>query len=203
MSGLYLINGSYCEKGDRDLMLCRHWAGLDCKWRYPTQTNLGQRELISGSHTWKWLDGITDLMDMNLGKFQEIVRDREAWVLQSMRSQRVGHNLATEQQQKYLGSPGKSEFRHCWAQGPKWLTSPLSLSPWLPGLLFLLVCLSFHTVLIFSCCRQTSSIWQPYVYILRLLVPLTQKRSKKNGIPIRSPKEAGIRSTWPACLSLN
>ena len=27
----------------------------------------------------KWLDGITDAMDMNLGKLQEMVRDREAW----------------------------------------------------------------------------------------------------------------------------
>ena len=27
----------------------------------------------------KWLDGITDVMDMNLGKLQEMVRDREAW----------------------------------------------------------------------------------------------------------------------------
>ena len=27
----------------------------------------------------KWLDGITHAMDMNLGKLQEIVRDREAW----------------------------------------------------------------------------------------------------------------------------
>ena len=27
----------------------------------------------------RWLDGITDAMDMNLGKFQEMVRDREAW----------------------------------------------------------------------------------------------------------------------------
>ena len=27
----------------------------------------------------RWLDGITSAMDMNLGKFQEIVRDREAW----------------------------------------------------------------------------------------------------------------------------
>ena len=27
----------------------------------------------------RWLDGITDAMDMNLGKLQKIVRDREAW----------------------------------------------------------------------------------------------------------------------------
>ena len=47
----------------------------------------------------RWLDGITDTMDMNLGKLQEMVRDREAWRAESTGSQRVRHNWATEQQQ--------------------------------------------------------------------------------------------------------
>ena len=40
----------------------------------------------------RWLDGITDSMDMSLSKLRVMVKDREPGVLQSMGSQRVGHD---------------------------------------------------------------------------------------------------------------
>ena len=44
----------------------------------------------------RWLGGITDSMDMSLSRLWELVMDREAWLLQSMGSRRVGQSDWTE-----------------------------------------------------------------------------------------------------------
>ena len=40
----------------------------------------------------RWLDGITDSLDMGLGRLRELVMDREVWRAVIMVLQRVGHD---------------------------------------------------------------------------------------------------------------
>ena len=50
-----------------------------------------------GRQRMRWLDGINDSMDMSLSKLRAIVKGREPWRAAVHGSQRIGHDLATEQ----------------------------------------------------------------------------------------------------------
>ena len=66
-----------------------------------------------GQKRMRWLDSITDSMNMNLSKLQEMVKDRvipELGELQSMGSQRDGHKLTNEQPQELCNNISQSQL---------------------------------------------------------------------------------------------
>ena len=55
-----------------------------------------------GRQRMRWLDSIIDSVDMNLNKLWETVRTEDPGVPQSMESQRIRHNLSTEQKKLHF-----------------------------------------------------------------------------------------------------
>ena len=99
------INPKYVLKG---LMLKLQYFGHLMGTAYSLEKSLmlgkieGSRR--RGQQRMSWPDGITDAMDMNIGKLQEMVRDREAWRAIVHRVTKSWHNWATEQQHADLTS---------------------------------------------------------------------------------------------------
>ena len=93
----------------------------------------------------RWVDGIIDSMDMSLTKFRETWRKGKPGVLQSTGLQRVGHNLATEQQH----TRGKKDSFTCFVLFFFffWLHFVLCkiLVPW-PGIKTMLLALEFRSL---------------------------------------------------------
>ena len=83
-----------------------------------------------GRQSMRWLDGITDSMDLSLSKLWQLAMDREAWDAAVHRVAKVGHNWATELKWTLfrLILPKFHFTSHSRMTGCRWVTTPLWLS---------------------------------------------------------------------------
>ena len=77
------------------------WSSDETHWKSPWCYERLKAEREDSIREWDgWMASNT--MDMNLGKLWEMVRDREAWHVDAMGSQRVRHDWVTKQQNRYF-----------------------------------------------------------------------------------------------------
>ena len=96
----------------------------------------------------RWLDGITDSMDMSLSKLWDMVNKREAWraaVLGFAKSHKKSNDLVTEQQMHYSMLTTKMEFPPVTVQLISHIhfALPLASSSLVTTILFFALCVCF------------------------------------------------------------